>query len=80
MERLVGGARIEGKDTVKVNPSDASSGPDTENGQLEIARENKRQIGIPSAALLIFNRIIGTGIFATPATILAQCGSRASRS
>ncbi|KAG5913711.1 hypothetical protein E4U42_000918 [Claviceps africana] len=42
---------------------------------LATARENKRQIGIPSAALLIFNRIIGTGIFATPATILAQCGS-----
>ncbi|KAG5966116.1 hypothetical protein E4U58_002582 [Claviceps cyperi] len=40
-----------------------------------VARENKRQIGVPSAALLIFNRTIGTGIFATPATILAQCGS-----
>ncbi|KAK9445791.1 Amino acid/polyamine transporter I [Metarhizium brunneum] len=75
MDRLVGGAPVEGKDTVKVHPSDASSGPDTENGQLEIARENKRQIGIPSASMLIFNRIIGTGIFATPATILAQCGS-----
>ena len=44
-------------------------------GQLEIARENKRQIGIPSAALLIFNRVIGTGIFATPGTILALSGS-----
>ncbi|OAA33492.1 Amino acid/polyamine transporter I [Moelleriella libera RCEF 2490] len=56
--------------------SDSASGHhDTAAGQLEIARENKRQIGIPSAAMLIFNRIIGTGIFATPATILAQCGS-----
>lgn len=34
MDRLVGGARAEGKDTVKVNPSDASSGLDTENGML----------------------------------------------
>ncbi|OAA46112.1 Amino acid/polyamine transporter I [Metarhizium rileyi] len=76
MDRLLGGARVEGKDTVKVSsPSEDGSGPDTEHGQLELARENKRQIGIPSAALLIFNRIIGTGIFATPATILAQCGS-----
>lgn len=39
------------------------------------AREAKRQIGIPSASLLIFNRIIGTGIFATPATILSLSGS-----
>lgn len=41
----------------------------------QAARDNKRQIGIPSASLLIFNRIIGTGIFATPATILSLSGS-----
>lgn len=34
-----------------------------------------RQIGIVSATFLIFNRIIGTGIFATPSAILAQTGS-----
>ncbi|GAB0132998.1 hypothetical protein EsDP_00001418 [Epichloe bromicola] len=63
---------------VEVRPGSAGSGHDTENGRierLETARENKRELGIPSASLLIFNRIIGTGIFATPATILAQCGS-----
>ncbi|KAJ6788805.1 hypothetical protein PWT90_02808 [Aphanocladium album] len=48
---------------------------DVESTRYQVARENKRQLGIPSASLLIFNRIIGTGIFATPATILAQCGS-----
>lgn len=40
-----------------------------------MARENKRQIGIPSAAMLIFNLTIGTAIFATPGTILALSGS-----
>ncbi|KAK2594492.1 methionine permease [Conoideocrella luteorostrata] len=77
MDRFLGGMRgSKADDNVKVNASDSGSGHhDTADGQLEIARENKRQIGIPSASLLIFNRIIGTGIFATPATILAQCGS-----
>ncbi|KAL2889936.1 High-affinity methionine permease [Ceratocystis lukuohia] len=44
-------------------------------GQIEVARENKRQIGVVSAIFLIVNRIIGTGIFATPGTILALSGS-----
>lgn len=39
------------------------------------ASEAKRQIGIVSAAFLIFNRVIGTGIFATPGAILALSGS-----
>ncbi|KAK6438124.1 methionine permease [Oleoguttula sp. CCFEE 5521] len=41
----------------------------------EVARPNKRQIGVISASFLIFNRMIGTGIFATPSGILAQSGS-----
>ncbi|OQO07204.1 hypothetical protein B0A48_07774 [Cryoendolithus antarcticus] len=41
----------------------------------EVARTNKRQIGVISASFLIFNRMIGTGIFATPSGILAQSGS-----
>ncbi|ATY66409.1 high affinity methionine permease [Cordyceps militaris CM01] len=48
---------------------------DVESARFQIARDNKRQLGVPSATLLIFNRIIGTGIFATPATILSLCGS-----
>ncbi|KDR72257.1 hypothetical protein GALMADRAFT_102004 [Galerina marginata CBS 339.88] len=35
----------------------------------------KRQIGVVSAVFIIFNRIIGTGIFATPSTILGFSGS-----
>ncbi|OAQ97869.1 hypothetical protein LLEC1_05963 [Akanthomyces lecanii] len=48
---------------------------DIESSRYQVARDNKRQLGIPSASLLIFNRIIGTGIFATPATIFSLCGS-----
>ncbi|EEP77623.1 conserved hypothetical protein [Uncinocarpus reesii 1704] len=37
--------------------------------------EDRRQIGVFTATFLVFNRIIGTGIFATPSTILALTGS-----
>lgn len=39
------------------------------------ASAQKRQIGVVSAAFLIFNRMIGTGIFATPSGILELSGS-----
>ncbi|KAF8996252.1 APC amino acid permease [Cyathus striatus] len=35
----------------------------------------KRQLGLFSAIFLIFNRIIGTGIYATPSSILRSSGS-----
>ncbi|TFK34255.1 high affinity methionine permease [Crucibulum laeve] len=35
----------------------------------------RRQIGLFSAVFIIFNRIIGTGVFATPSTILGLSGS-----
>lgn len=40
--------------------------PNLDNGRIFDAHEAKRQIGIPTAIFLIVNRIIGTGIFATP--------------
>jgi amino acid transporter len=46
-----------------------------EGNVFETTPEVRRQIGVFSAALLIFNRVIGTGIFATPSTILALTGS-----
>ncbi|KAF9446972.1 high affinity methionine permease [Macrolepiota fuliginosa MF-IS2] len=39
------------------------------------AHHQKKDIGIVSAVFIIFNRIIGTGIFATPGAILALTGS-----
>jgi hypothetical protein len=38
-------------------------------------QESKRQIGLVSATFLIFNRMVGTGIFATPSSILSLTGS-----
>lgn len=35
----------------------------------------KRQIGTVSAFFLVFNRMVGTGIFATPSTIFSLSGS-----
>ncbi|KAL1993155.1 hypothetical protein VTN49DRAFT_3104 [Thermomyces lanuginosus] len=37
--------------------------------------DSRRQIGVFTAIFLIFNRIIGTGIFATPSAILSLTGS-----
>lgn len=36
---------------------------------------NGKEVGLISAWFLIFNRMVGTGIFATPSTIYAQSGS-----
>ena len=46
--------------------------PETLQRQLT---QEKRQIGTFSAFFLIFNRMVGTGIFATPSTIFLLCGS-----
>jgi amino acid transporter len=46
-----------------------------EDGSLYQVRQEKRQIGIVSAVFLIFNRMIGTGIFATPSAIFTLSGS-----
>ncbi|KAH7141438.1 amino acid/polyamine transporter I [Dactylonectria estremocensis] len=51
------------------------NGSDSEAGHLKSAADAKRQIGVLGASMLIFNRIIGTGIFATPSSILALTGS-----
>ncbi|KAF4459611.1 amino acid permease [Fusarium albosuccineum] len=53
----------------------AGAETDSEAGRLKHAADNKRQIGVLSASMLIFNRVIGTGIFATPSAILALTGS-----
>jgi len=36
---------------------------------------DRRKIGTVSAVFIIFNRMIGTGVFATPSTILSLSGS-----
>ncbi|KAK8191314.1 amino acid/polyamine transporter I [Phyllosticta capitalensis] len=44
-------------------------------GEIYQTSESRRQIGLFSAVFLIFNRMIGTGIFSTPSTILSLSGS-----
>lgn len=46
-----------------------------EGNVFEASPDDRRRLGVFSATLLIFNRIIGTGIFATPSTILSLSGS-----
>ncbi|KAF3386712.1 High-affinity methionine permease [Penicillium rolfsii] len=64
-------------------PAEAENGPRPADGitglyegnVFEASPDNRRQLGVFSATLLIFNRVIGTGIFATPGTILSLSGS-----
>ncbi|KAJ5980321.1 Amino acid/polyamine transporter I [Penicillium waksmanii] len=46
-----------------------------EGNVFETSPDSRRQIGVFSAIALIFNRVVGTGIFATPSTILSLSGS-----
>ncbi|KAJ5090843.1 hypothetical protein N7532_009527 [Penicillium argentinense] len=46
-----------------------------EGNVFEASPDDRRQIGVFSATGLIFNRVVGTGIFATPGTILSLSGS-----
>lgn len=48
---------------------------ESQTSNVERLQEDKRTIGTFSAAFLIFNRVVGTGIFATPATIFRLAGS-----
>lgn len=52
-----------------------ATSPDIDDGSLYQVRQAKRQIGVTSAIFLIFNRMIGTGIFATPSAIFSLSGS-----
>ncbi|KAF7967538.1 hypothetical protein HWV62_33952 [Athelia sp. TMB] len=54
------------KDTTEVDPTDGE--------EFDNVPRSKRQLGTASAVFLIFNRVIGTGIFATPSVILRSSG------
>ncbi|KAF9483230.1 amino acid transporter [Pholiota conissans] len=55
---------------------DARSNPlEDENESMPPTATLNRHVGVVSAVFIIFNRIIGTGIFATPSTILSFSGS-----
>ncbi|KAL5521490.1 hypothetical protein ACEPAF_2238 [Sanghuangporus sanghuang] len=79
--RSVGEAAHTGSDGVVTHePIDGAAfraGDEEENGgeTFDDVPHGKRQLGLVSAAFLIFNRVIGTGIYATPSLILQSCGS-----
>ncbi|KAJ6517472.1 APC amino acid permease [Mycena vitilis] len=54
---------------------DRSEGNATSGESFDNVPHARRQLGLTSAAFLIFNRVIGTGIFATPSVILLSSGS-----
>ncbi|KAI9901019.1 hypothetical protein N3K66_002836 [Trichothecium roseum] len=63
-------------DAVKATTNNAGEAIITGDSEsVQQKREAKRQIGTVSAVFLIFNRVVGTGIFATPGTILGLSGS-----
>ncbi|KAF2228658.1 amino acid transporter [Viridothelium virens] len=53
----------------------ADQGAIVDNSDVYHTSESRRQIGLTSAIFLIFNRMIGTGIFATPSAIFSLSGS-----
>ncbi|KAF8661271.1 hypothetical protein AX16_001372 [Volvariella volvacea WC 439] len=65
------------KKSVKSDEPRSSSEVDVHIGPAGQEHETpgRRQIGLVSAVFIIFNRIIGTGVFATPSTILGLSGS-----
>ncbi|KAJ7131513.1 APC amino acid permease [Mycena crocata] len=49
--------------------------PATSGESFDNVPHARRHLGLASAAFLVFNRVIGTGIFATPSVILHSSGS-----
>ncbi|RAL60967.1 hypothetical protein DID88_010063 [Monilinia fructigena] len=59
----------------KTGPGTPSNHSQEDDGSTYQTNDARREIGPLSAIFLIFNRMIGTGIFSTPSTILALSGS-----
>ncbi|TFK82274.1 amino acid transporter [Polyporus arcularius HHB13444] len=55
--------------------SSGSQGSEEDVGDVYQTSDERRQIGVVSAVFLIFNRMVGTGVFSTPSSILALSGS-----
>ncbi|KAI9730951.1 MAG: hypothetical protein M1818_008026 [Claussenomyces sp. TS43310] len=73
-------SHVAGEGEIKRDSNDGISGVPNETGRDDDGDDyqtnnSRRQIGVVSAIFLIFNRMIGTGIFATPSGIFALSGS-----
>ncbi|KAJ7624850.1 APC amino acid permease [Roridomyces roridus] len=58
-----------------VTAIDSSNDDGTFGESFDNVPRSKRQLGLTSAVFLVFNRVIGTGIYATPSVILRTSGS-----
>lgn len=55
--------------------ADSQKGSEPAEAVIYQINDSRRQIGLVSAVFLIFNRMIGTGIFSTPSSIMLLSGS-----
>ncbi|KAI5293652.1 hypothetical protein KEM52_005348 [Ascosphaera acerosa] len=58
-----------------VRPQTSQAGPMARMDPTATVGPAKPRVGVVSATFLIFNRIIGTGVFATPGVIMQLTGS-----
>ncbi|KAK7046478.1 high affinity methionine permease [Favolaschia claudopus] len=58
-----------------VESVDAAQRDETNGESFDDIPRAKRKLGLTSAVFLVFNRVIGTGIYATPSVILRTSGS-----
>ncbi|KAJ7151957.1 amino acid permease-domain-containing protein [Mycena filopes] len=76
---LLGDSSVDGEFSTSSVDRVVSVGGSQEDESLGEAFDNvpraKRQLGLTSAVFLVFNRVIGTGIYATPSVILRTSGS-----
>lgn len=76
MSKFLGNLKFSAASTPNDSKEDIAPGSDVDDGTVyNTASDAKRQIGVTSAVFLIFNRMIGTGIFATPSAIFSLSGS-----
>lgn len=66
---------VQSHENLLMNEETEPSSGNEETNIYEGSINPRRQIGLTSSIFLIFNRMIGTGIFATPSTILLLSGS-----
>lgn len=66
---------IYSKSSPKASHHDPEAKQDEDNTSTTTLLPQGRQLGVISATFLMVNRIVGTGVFATTSTILAQSGS-----
>ncbi|OAX41008.1 amino acid transporter [Rhizopogon vinicolor AM-OR11-026] len=74
-EPLLRPAQVQGKVTDVTSEAYSSLQDESNREVFDNVPDAKKQLGLASAVMLIFNRVIGTGVFASPSIILRSSGS-----